>query len=313
MKSRRAHRVLVVLVGLVVAGVALAQGGAAPAVDAKSYPGKFYLIGMGTAPDLITVRGAEVIKQTDVFLLEEPGEKDYWKDFIGDKEVWFCAHSSRIFFGTDPATLKDPQARELCRRNAKLRQETVDKIKAAVAAGKTVSALEGGDCMIYGTTFYLEMLPKDFPSEIIPGIGAFNSAAAAVKMSPTFGWDTNAVVLTMADWPGRIDSNEKLMATKTSLVFYTMHMNYPTLFAQLRKYYPPLTPVAVVSYAGDREKQQVIRSTVGHFLTEVDYKALPPDMHMLLVGKFLVCGQARVEGVTTGKEFDLSIYGQGRK
>jgi precorrin-4/cobalt-precorrin-4 C11-methyltransferase len=283
------------------------------ALQAHAAPGKFYLIGMGTAPDLVTVRGAEAIKQTDIFLLEEPGEKDYWKSFIGDKEVWFCAHSSRIFYGTDPATLKDDQARALCLANAKLRQDTVDKIKAAVAAGKTVSSLQGGDCMIYGTTFYLEMLPKDFPAEVIPGISAFNAASAAVKMSPTFGWNTDSVVLTMADWPGRVDTGEKFMAIGTSLVYYTMHMNYPTLFAQLNKHYPALTPVAIVAYAGDREKQQVIRSTVGSFLTEVDYKSLPPDMHMLLVGKFLVCGQGRLDGVSSGKEFDLTVYGKDRK
>jgi precorrin-4/cobalt-precorrin-4 C11-methyltransferase len=281
--------------------------------QAQAAPGKFYLIGMGTAPDLVTVRGSEIIKQTDIFLLEEPGEKEYWKDLIGDKEVWFCAHSSRIFYGTDPATLKDPQARAIAERNAKLRQDTIEKIKAAVAEGKIVSSLQGGDCMIYGTTFYLEMLPKDFPSEVIPGISAFNAASAAVKMSPTFGWDTDSVVLTMADWPGRKDTGDKFMKIGTSLVYYTMHMDYPKLFAQLKKYYPALTPVAIVAYAGDHEKQQVIRSTVGSFLTEVDYKALPPDMHMLLVGKFLVCGQGRKDGVSSGKEFDLTVYGKTPK
>jgi precorrin-4 methylase len=290
--------------------VALAAGLLALAAAAHAAPGKFYLIGMGTAPDLITVRGAEAIKQTDIFLLEEPGEKDYWKDFIGDKEVWYCPHASRIYYGTDPNTLKDPEARALCLRNAKFRQDTVDKIKAAVADGKIVSALEGGDCMMYGTTFYLEMLPKDFPAEVIPGISAFNAATAAVKMSPTFGYDTNSVILTMSDWPGRVDPNEKLMATQTSMIFYTMHLNYPKLFAQLKKHYPGSTPVAVVTFAGDREQQKVINSTVDKFLTEVDYKSLPADMHMLLVGKFLTVGQARKEGVITGKQFEELTHPQ---
>jgi precorrin-4/cobalt-precorrin-4 C11-methyltransferase len=69
------------------------------------------------------------------------------------------------------------------------------------------------------------------------------------------------------------------MPTQTSLVIYTMHLNYPRLFEQLQKHYSATTPVAVVSFAGDRGKQQVTRSTVGRFVTRVDYKNLPPDAH----------------------------------
>jgi precorrin-2 methylase len=73
--------------------------------------------------------------------------------------------------------------------------------------------------MMYGLTLFLEMLPADLPSEIVPGIGAFQAASAAVKMSPAYGYDTSAVVLTMADWPGRVDTNEKLMATEAPWCF----------------------------------------------------------------------------------------------
>jgi precorrin-4/cobalt-precorrin-4 C11-methyltransferase len=271
---------------------------ALPATAATDYgTGKFYIVGMGTAPDLITVRGAEVVKAADIILLEEPSERDYWQSFIGDKEVWFCAHGSRVGFGLDPKNVKDADVRAIIEKNAKIRQDTVEKIQQAVKDGKTVAALEGGDPMVYGTTFYLEMLPKDFPSEIVPGIGAFNACSAAVKWSPTFGRDTNSVIVTMGDFPGRTDTNEKLMATKTSLVIFGMAVKFPELFAQLQKHYPPSTPVAVVSFAGDREKQQVVRSTVSRFLTEVDYKALPPDSWTLLVGKFLEVGQGRVDAL----------------
>jgi precorrin-4 methylase len=69
------------------------------------------------------------------------------------------------------------------------------------------------------------------------------------------------------------------------------------VFAQLQRYYPADTPVAVVNNAGDPEQQTVIRSTVGRFLEEVDYRNLPPDRHMLLVGKFLRVGQARKDNL----------------
>ena len=182
-------------------------------------------------------------------------------------------------------------------QNAKHRQEAVDKIRQAVEAGKTVVAPCWGDAMVYGTLWYLEMLPKDFPSEVIPGVGAFEAGSAALKKSTTFGWDTNSVILTMGDFVGRVDTNEKLMRIGTSLVIYTMHLDYPKVFGQLKRHYPANTPVAVVCYAGDPEKQKVIYSTVGRFLSEVDYQNLPADLHILFVGKFLEKGQARIDGL----------------
>jgi precorrin-4/cobalt-precorrin-4 C11-methyltransferase len=276
------------LVTFLAFSVILIEGG-----NLRAAQGKFYIVGMGTAPDLITLRGVEAIREANIILLEEPSEKEYWKDFIGDKEVWFCPHGSRVGLGLDPRDQKDPDIKAIVEKNEKARQDAVDRIRRAVGEGKTVAALEGGDAMIYGTTFYLEMLPKDFASEVIPGIGAFQATSAAVKMSPVFGYDTSSAIITMGDWLGRSDLNEKLMATRTSMVFYSMNLNYSELFSKLKNYYPATTPVAVVSFAGDRDKQKIIRSTVGRFLTDIDYKNLPADAHTLLVGKFLEVGQAR--------------------
>ncbi len=276
---------------------------------AQAAPGKFYIVGMGTAPDLITLRGVEVIKSADIILLEQPSEKEYWKGFIGTKEVMYCPHGARVGYGLDPKKINDPDIRTIVENNARHRQEAVDKIRKAVEAGKIVAALEGGDPMIYGTTFYLEMLPKDFPSEIVPGIGAFQAVSAAVKMSPVFGYDTDSVIITMDDFEGRKDINEKLMQTQTSMVFYTMGLKYPRLFEQLKKHYPADTPVAVVSFAGDREKQKIVRSTVGKFLMEVDYKKLPADAHTVLVGKFLKVGQARIDALLGAKKQIERVHG----
>ncbi len=277
--------------------------------SAGAASGKFYIVGMGTAPDLITLRAVEAIRQAQIILLEDPSERDYWKDLIGDKEVWICPLRVRVGLGLDPKTVNDPAVRDVVEQNARIRQEIVDKIRRAVEDGKTVAALKGGDPMIYGTTFYLEMLPADFPSEIIPGIGAFQASAAAVKMSPVFGYDTSSTILTMDDWPGRNDVNEKLMATRTTMVFYTMNLDYPRLFAQLKRHYPPATPVAVVSFAGDRQKQTVLRSTVGRFLAEVDYRGLPREAHMLLVGKFLEVGQARSDALLGARRYIERTHG----
>jgi precorrin-4/cobalt-precorrin-4 C11-methyltransferase len=260
---------------------------------AKAGKGQFYIVGMGTAPDLITLRGVEVIKSADVVMVGNEQERDLWRNYTKGKEVWYCSNSLRAMYGIDPKTITNPQLRSRVENGIKSRQELIDRIRAAVQAGKILVSLQSGDPMMFGLTFMLEMLPKDIPSEIVPGIGAFQAASAAVKMSPPYGYDTNAVILTSADWEGRVDVNEKLMAAGSTMVFYTMNFDYPKVLSQLGRYYSADTPVAIVSDAGDRDSQKVILSTVGQFLQDVDYRNLPVERHILLVGKFLKVGQAR--------------------
>jgi precorrin-4/cobalt-precorrin-4 C11-methyltransferase len=259
--------------------------------------GKFYIVGMGTAPDLITIRGVEVIRSANIVLIGNEQERELWSDYTRNKEVWYCPDWIRVLYGVDPQTIGDPQRRALSEKGARARREIAEKICSAVKEGKIIAFLQGGDPMMYGLTLLLELLPKDIPTEVVPGIGAFQAASAAVKMSPPYGYDTSAVILTMADWPGRSDVNEKLMTAGSTMVFYTMLFDYPKVFSQLQRSYPADTPVAVVINAGDRENQQLIQSTVGRFLKEVDYKNLPAERHILLVGKFLKVGQARKDFV----------------
>jgi precorrin-4 methylase len=273
--------------------VLVAAGGVLAAQPAGPARGKFYIVGMGTAPDLLTVRAQKVIARADVLVGEAGSFERDWAELAKGKEIWQWPHNFRRFYGVDPAALKDAGERALAERLVRTRRELVEKIRAAVEAGKVVACLEGGDPMMYGMTLFLEMLPAGVPSEIVPGIGAFQAASAALKMSPPYGYDTSAVILTMKDWPGRVDVNEKLMAAGSTLVFYTMGLDYPALFAQLKRFYPAETPVAIVNDAGDSLRQKVLPSTVGRFLDEVDYRSLPAERHMLFVGKFLTVGQAR--------------------
>jgi precorrin-4 methylase len=273
-----------------------------PALAGGKKTGKFYIIGMGASPDLITLRGQDAARRADVIVLESQSDREAWKEFIGKKPVLYAPHLARLFFGTDPATLTDPEQRALAERNDAQRKDLLAQIQKALDAGKTVAFLQWGDPMIYGNLYLLEMLPPEVPTEVIPGVGAFQAGSAALQRSTVFGYDTSSVILTMSDWPGRADTNEKLMAAGASMVFFTMHLDYPKLFSQLSRAYPADTPVAVVSFAGHPKNQAIVRSTVGRFLQEVDWAKLPPEMHTLFVGKFLTAGQARKDGVLYGKE-----------
>jgi precorrin-4 methylase len=276
-----------------ICGLYLVVASAVAGDQVNKASGKFYIVGMGTASDLLTLRGQKVITSADILLAEEGSFDGDWSRFTQGKEVWQWPHSLRRYYGVDPKTLQDPPQRSQAEALDKTRRDLAEKIRSAVQQGKVVACLEGGDPMMYGMTLFLELLPADLPSEIVPGIGAFQAATAAVKMSPPYGFDTSAVILTMGDWPGRSDTNEKLMALGSTMVFYTMGLDYPTVFAQLKRFYPANTPVAVVCNAGDPDQQKVIRSTVARFLEDVDFRSFPRGRDLLLVGKFLQVGQAR--------------------
>jgi len=270
----------------------IASTGIAAAQPAQP-PGRFDIVGMGTASDLVTVRAQRVLARADILMAEEGELQTIWADYARGKELWEWPHSLRQFYGADPKNLQNPAQRTLAEAMQQKRRQLAETITAAVEAGKIVACLQSGDPMMFGMTLFLEMLPRSVPTEVVPGIGAFQAGSAALKMSPPYGYDTNAVILTMSDWPGRVDLNEKLMAAGSSMVFYTMNLDYPSLFQQLKRFYLGDTPVAVVCDAGDQESQKVVRSTVARFLDEVKYTSLPMNRHILFVGKFLAVGQAR--------------------
>ena len=261
--------------------------------QARAAEGKFVIVGMGTAADLITLRAQRVVTHADILMAEEGNIKEMWARMAPGKQLWEWPHDLRKFYGSDPAKISNPAQRAEAALLDVLRHKLAANITAAVRSGKTVACLQSGDPMMYGMTLFLEMLPPDVPTEIVPGVGSFQAASAGLKRSPPYGYDTNGVILTMDDWRGRRDVNEKLMAAGSTMVFYTMNLDYPRLFSQLKRFYPPATPVAVVCDAGDPVHQRVIHSTVARFLIDVDYRALPVNRHILFVGKFLAVGQAR--------------------
>ncbi|MFW5879028.1 MAG: SAM-dependent methyltransferase [Myxococcota bacterium] len=266
--------------------------------------GKLLIVGMGSSPDLVTVRGARAIAGADLCVVGRQGDLEAWGEYIDGKPVIFTPHMARVFYGTSTSSLPDDSQRTVADENEALRRDFVEKLRNEIEAGKTVAYLQWGDPMLYGNLWPLEMLPPGTPVEIVPGVGAFQSASAALGRCTVYGWDTNSVIITTEDWPGRADPNEKLMQAGTSMVFFNMRSSYPSLFEQLAAAYPADTPVAVVSHAGDAEKQAVVRSTVERFLEEVDWQGLSPNRHLLFVGKFLETGQFRKDGV---------FYGRGSK
>jgi precorrin-4 methylase len=168
--------------------------------------------------------------------------------------------------------------------------ETRRIIREAVAAGKTVAVLDNGDPMIYGPhAGYLEEFANLSP-EVVPGLSSFNAANAALKRDVTRGVASHSVILTAAmgsqeGYSGK-DSLEKLAESQSTMVFFTMGMDLPAVVEKLKRSYPGDTPIAIVSQAGCRESENVLRATLDTVLAQTEGGKLPFE-HLIYVGDFL--------------------------
>lgn len=139
---------------------------------------KIYGIGTGPgAADLLTIRAANVIKNTDVIFA--PNNKglnmalDTAKEFILDKKVVL------IDFPMGNVTIEDY-------KNA------AEIITKEIPEGGNGAFLTIGDSMIYSTFIYImdELKERHIDIEIVPGIPSFVAAAGASRIPLTVKGDT---------------------------------------------------------------------------------------------------------------------------
>ncbi len=69
------------------------------------------------------------------------------------------------------------------------------------------------------------------------------------------------------------------------MVFFTMRIDVQEIVKKLKPYYPQNTPVAIVIYAGYKEKERIIRGTLGTIQEKTKGEKLP--LHLFYVGDFL--------------------------
>ena len=236
-------------------------------------PGKLYVVGAGPAgPDLTAPRALSIIKKADFYLCSPRLPERFAKfgEYIDPAKVAFNPWED-VFENEDGK--KDPQARKAARE--KQRKKVQDFVMVKIKEGKTVAMIDGGDPCVYGPTLsYLLKGLDDRHYEVVPGIGAFNAASAALKRSVTCD-DSRFVMLTSPKsllGDGK-DANDDILKDlskyKTTMVFYMSLKNLSGLVSKLRTYFPPDLPFAVVYYAGYEDKERVLRSTLAEIEKDV--------------------------------------------
>jgi len=187
-----------------------------------------HFIGAGPgAPDLITIRGRDLIARAPVVL---------YAGSLVPKEVVACAPEGARVIDTAPLTL----------------DEIIAEIETAQAAGKDVARVHSGDPSLYGAIGEqirrLQALGIDYT--ITPGVPAFAAAAAALGRELTLPEVSQTVILTRtAMKASAMPAGEELAKLGASGATLAVHLSVRNLRRVVEDLTPPYRadcPVAVV-------------------------------------------------------------------
>ncbi len=245
--------------------------------------GKFYLVGVGPGdPDLASLRALKVIEQADVIFSGIRIGERFPRELQGKKVI---EGYGRLFpfYGKKCSQLTEAEKaseRMSCEEYHQKQAEFAAMVREAVAKGQTVAMLDNGDPLIYGPCAWTLKELRDLETEVVPGLSAFNAANGALRTGVTEGKDSHSVLLA-SGW-----SVDEMAVHGATMVLFTMRTEFRKFIDALSKHYPPATPVAIVSSAGYKAKEEVIRGTLGSILDQVGESRLPFE-HLLYVGDFL--------------------------
>lgn len=235
--------------------------------------GKFYVVGVGPGePDLITLRGLEIIEKADVILCSNGIRKEF-SSYLEGKYIlcdpWEGMWSYHGIKWEELSKLNEKKRKEWEKYRIERREKIVDMIKAEMAKGKKVVLLDEGDPCVFGPSHWFIEGFKEEEVEIVPGVSAFNAAAATLKKSMIPAYNTRFVMLTAPFYlfPNQSDEILKCLSRyQTTMVFFMALGHLDTLVSQMKLYYPDTMPIAIVYYAGYKKKQKIIRGTLRNIL-----------------------------------------------
>ncbi|HEY9609493.1 precorrin-4 C(11)-methyltransferase [Allocoleopsis sp.] len=190
-------------------------------------PPAVYIIGAGPGdPELLTVKAQKILAQADVIVL-------------ADSLV-----PPQMLQGVRPDA-------ELVRTGNKTLEEIVPLMIERVRSQKSVVRLHSGDLSLYSAIHeQMQALAEaSIPFELIPGISAFQAAAAKLGVELTVPGLVQSIILTrISGRASAVPESEELAslaAHQASLCLYLSARHVEDAQAKLLEHYPADTPVAV--------------------------------------------------------------------
>lgn len=202
-----------------------------------------HFIGAGPgAPDLITVRGRDLIGASAVCL--------YAGSLVPVEILGYCPPGARII-NTAPLDL----------------DAIIAECRVAHDAGHDVARLHSGDLSVWSAMGeqLRRLRAEDIPYTVTPGVPSFAAAAASLGLELTLPGVAQSVVLTRT--PGRAtgmpaaESLANFAATGATLAIHLSIHNLMTVVEDLTPFYGGACPVAIV-YRASWPDEQVFRGTL---------------------------------------------------
>jgi len=232
-----------------------------------------HFIGAGPgAPDLITVRGRDLIARAPVCL--------YAGSIVPRELLGYCPPGAHVV-DTAPLSLDQIEA----------------EFVAAHAAGHDVARLQSGDLSLYSALAeQLRRLQRHaIPYTLTPGVPAFAAAAAALESELTVPEIAQSVVLTrVGGRASRVPETEKLSAFAASGATLVIHLAIhaiDTVVRELTPFYGADCPAAVVVQASS-PSQRILRGTLADICSQVTQARIERTA-LILVGRALAAEDFR--------------------
>ncbi|HEY9619340.1 MAG TPA: precorrin-4 C(11)-methyltransferase [Crinalium sp.] len=185
-----------------------------------------YIVGAGPGdPDLLTIKAQKLLAKADVIL---------FADSLVPKPLLQMTRPDAEVIGTANKTLED----------------ILPLMIERVQAGKSVIRLHSGDPSLYGAVHeqMQALAAAEVPFEVIPGISAFQAAAAKLKVELTVPGLVQTIILTRISGRTQVpeaEELESLAAHKASLCLYLSARHVEDAQEKLLRHYAADTPVAV--------------------------------------------------------------------
>jgi precorrin-4/cobalt-precorrin-4 C11-methyltransferase len=226
-----------------------------------------HFVGAGPgAPDLLTLRGADLISRCQVCL--------YAGSLVSREILALCPEGARVV-DTAPMSL----------------DEIVAEFVAARDAGHDVARLHSGDLSVWSAVG--EQLRRldvlGIPYTLTPGVPAFAAAAAALKRELTLPEVAQSLVLTRTSgrasaMPPR-ETLSAFAATGATLALHLSIQALPRVIEELTPFYGSDCPVAVVVRASWPD-ERIVSATLGTIFDAVAGDP-PKRTALIIVGRVL--------------------------
>ena len=226
-----------------------------------------HFVGAGPgAPDLITLRGAELLRTADCII---------YAGSLVNPALLGLAKTDCAVYNSAEMTL----------------EQVLDVMGAMEAAQKTTVRLHTGDPCLYGA-IREQMDALDaagIPYDDTPGVSSFCGAAAALNAEYTLPGVSQTVIITRMEGRTPVPEREKLASLaahgSTMVIFLSIGLVEQVQSALLQGAYTALTPAAVV-YKASWPEERVVHCSIGT-LAETVQQAGITKTALIVVGDFL--------------------------